>query len=166
MESSPKGNKGGGLTPSSATTGADGIASVNFTPYKMDNIVHLLLLKSVLIKYQLEWLSNDMKEKYKAAFIIPVDTQKTLGEDGWEFETSKRLSSELSVFLADALNLRFLESYADSGIYMNDNIKMTITYDPNKLIEFVYFQLVGDALSTLKTVFARDIFENSELFIP
>jgi RHS repeat-associated protein len=32
VESSPKGNKGGGLTPSSATTGPDGIASVNFTP--------------------------------------------------------------------------------------------------------------------------------------
>lgn len=32
VESAPKGNKGGGLTPSSAITGADGIASVNFTP--------------------------------------------------------------------------------------------------------------------------------------
>lgn len=32
LESSPKGNKGGGVTPSSATTDATGIASANFTP--------------------------------------------------------------------------------------------------------------------------------------
>lgn len=107
-----------------------------------------------------------MKEKYKAAFIIPVGTKKTLGEDGWEFETSKRLSTELSAFLIGVLNLRFLESYSDSDIYINDNIKMTVIYDHDKLIEFVYFQLVGDTLITLKTVFAGDILENSELFIP
>jgi hypothetical protein len=107
-----------------------------------------------------------MKEKYKAAFIIPVGTKKTLGEDGWEFETSQRLSTELSAFLIDALNLRFLESYSDFDIYINDSIKMTVAYDQDKLIEFVYFQLVGDALITLKTVFSGDILENSELFIP
>jgi hypothetical protein len=43
---------------------------------------------------------------------------------------------------------------------------MAVTYDHYKLIEFVYFQLVGDALITLKTVYSGDIFENSELFIP
>ncbi|AEF99690.1 hypothetical protein [Methylomonas methanica] len=107
-----------------------------------------------------------MKEKYKAAFIIPVGTTKTLGEDGWEFETSQRLSTELSAFLVDTLGLRFLESYSDSDTYINDNVKMAIAYDHDKLIEFVYFQLVGDALITLKTVFSGDIFENSELFIP
>ncbi|MBT9096810.1 hypothetical protein KFZ76_03670 [Methylovulum psychrotolerans] len=107
-----------------------------------------------------------MKEKYKAAFIIPVGAKKTLDEDGWEFETSKRLSAELSVFLVDALNLRFLESYCDSDTYTNDSIKMTVIYDHDKLIEFVYFQLIGNGLITLKTVFSGDILGNSELFIP
>jgi hypothetical protein len=107
-----------------------------------------------------------MKEKYKAAFIIPVGTKKTLGEDGWEFETSKRLSTELRAFLIDVFNLRFLESYSDSDIYINDDIKMTVIYDKDKLIEFVYFQLARDTLITLETVFSGDVLENSELFIP
>ncbi|MGZ8171874.1 MULTISPECIES: hypothetical protein [Methylobacter] len=107
-----------------------------------------------------------MKEKYKAAFIIPVGAKKTLGEDGWEFETSQRLPTELSTFLVNELNLKFLESYSDSDIYINESIKMTVAYDHDKLIELVYFQLVGDALITLKTVFAGDILGNSELFIP
>lgn len=107
-----------------------------------------------------------MKEKYKAAFIIPVGTRKTLGEDGWEFETSKRLSTELRAFFIDVLNLRFAESYSDCDIYVNDNIKMTVIYDHDKLIESVYFQLAGDSLITLETVFAGDILKNAELFIP
>lgn len=107
-----------------------------------------------------------MKEKYKAAFIIPVGTKKILGEDGWEFETSIRLSTELRAFLIDALNLKFLESCSDSVSYVNESIKMSIMYDRDKLIEFVYFQLIGDALITLEALFAEDIFKNSELFIP
>ena len=107
-----------------------------------------------------------MKEKYKAAFIIPVDALKTLGENGWEFETSKRISIALSTYLIGELNLRCLEKHSDFDSYISDSVKMTIIYDDDKLIESIYFQLIGDSLPKLKALLRDSRLENFELFIP
>lgn len=108
-----------------------------------------------------------MKEKYKAAFIIPIGTHKVLGEDGWEFETLNRLSSEIKEFLVDALNLHYLESYLGIDAYVSESVKMSVIYDDQSQIESISFQLYGDAVSGLSRVFrSGQIANKSELFIP
>jgi hypothetical protein len=108
-----------------------------------------------------------MKGKYKAAFIIPIGTNKILGENGWEFETSNRLKEEVKEFLIDALRLKFLESYLQIDCYINENIKMSISYDDQKQIESIYFQTYNDTLTVLSDLFlAGGSVSNLELFIP
>ncbi len=108
-----------------------------------------------------------MKGKYKAAFIIPIGAKKVLGEDGWEFETSSRLSSEINEYLVKALKLRFLESYLGIDSYVDDDIKMSILFDDQKQIESIHFQLYGDALTVLSEVCqGGKISDEAELFIP
>jgi hypothetical protein len=51
-----------------------------------------------------------MKEKYKAAFMIPVGANKVLGGNGWEFETTIRLSSWRKEYLIDSLKLKLYET--------------------------------------------------------
>ncbi|MBI6646964.1 hypothetical protein YA0745_29045, partial [Pseudomonas synxantha] len=55
-----------------------------------------------------------MSNKYQAAFVIPVGANKTLGEDGWEFESSERISRDLEAYFARTLELDFVKEY--SGI--------------------------------------------------
>lgn len=108
-----------------------------------------------------------MNEKYKVAFIIPIGTKIILGEDGWEFETSHRLSFEIKEYLINSLSLKFLESYLGMDSYIDGNIKMTVIYDDQKQIESIYFQLYGDALTALSDVYkVGEIANESELFIP
>jgi hypothetical protein len=108
-----------------------------------------------------------MREKYTAAFIIPLNSSKVLSEDGWEFITSNRLTSRIKEFLIDALKLRFLESYLGIEVYVSETIKMSVSYDGEHSIENIYFQLHGKALTTLPKVFLKSpISKQAELFIP
>ena len=108
-----------------------------------------------------------MKGRYEAAFIIPVGASKVLCEDGWEFETPNRLSSEIAEFLVDALNLQFSENYLGIDRYVGENIEMSVFYDDQGQIESIQFQLYGDSMTVLVGVFqASSIASQSELFIP
>jgi hypothetical protein len=55
-----------------------------------------------------------MIKRYTAAFLIPIGANKVLGEDGWEFESSQRLSKDIAEHLIAELKLDFVEMY--SGI--------------------------------------------------
>ena len=108
-----------------------------------------------------------MKGKYKAAFILPIGTKKVLGENGWEFETSNRLSLQIKEHLIDVLKLKFLESYLQIYCFMSEDIKMSVSYDDKNEIENIYFQVYNDKLTMLTDLFiASGIANESELFIP
>ena len=108
-----------------------------------------------------------MKGKYQAAFIVPIGANKTLSEDGWEFESSIRLSQEIKKYLIQSLGLRFLESYLGIDAYINDNLKMSVVNDDQGCIESISFQLYGDSLTILSEVCESSrISSEAELFIP
>ena len=91
----------------------------------------------------------------------------SLGEDGWEFESSDRLSLEVKDYLVESLKLSFLESYLGIESYVNDNIKMSIIFDDQNEIESIHFQLFEDALAVLSEVCqGSEIFDRAELFFP
>ncbi len=108
-----------------------------------------------------------MKGKYQAVFIIPVGTTKVLGEDGWEFENSRRLPEEIKEYMIQSLNLSFLESYLRIESYVDDDIKMSVIFDDQNEIESIHFQLYEGALSILSKVWKSSrMSSEAELFIP
>jgi len=108
-----------------------------------------------------------MKGKYQAAFIVPVGANKVLGEDGWEFESSGRLSLKIKDYLVESLKLCFLESYLGIESYVDGNMKMSIIFDAQNEIESIHFQLYDDGLAVLSEVCqGSEIFDGAELFIP
>ena len=67
-----------------------------------------------------------MQGKYQAAFIVPIGANKVLGEDGWEFGSSGRISEEIKDDLIESLRLSFLEGYLGIESYIDADIKMSI----------------------------------------
>ncbi len=108
-----------------------------------------------------------MKGRYKAAFVIPIGTMKVLGEDGWEFEGSGRISSRVKDCLLEALKLKFSETYLRIDKYVGSNIQMSVVRDVNDQMQSISFQMHGDALNALSEVFrVGELGNESELFIP
>jgi len=108
-----------------------------------------------------------MKGKYKAAFIVPVGAKKVLGEDGWEFESSVRLSEEIKDYLIQSLRLSFLESYLGIESYVDGDIKMSVIFDDQKEIENIHFQLYGGSLAVLSEACQSSrLSSKAELFVP
>jgi len=108
-----------------------------------------------------------MKKRYQAAFIIPIGANKVLGEDGWEFKSSERLSKKLGEYLVEVLNLEFVETYSGIRRYAGDHIKMSIVCDDDNEVESIYFQIFDGCLTDLSEVFKGDgSFSEAEIFIP
>jgi hypothetical protein len=108
------------------------------------------------------------KGKYQAAFIIPTDAKKILGEDGWEFETSNRVSPEVSEYLIKSLNLKLLESYLEIDDYVNEKMKMSVIHDDQKNIESIYLQLYEESVLDVLLEICQNskISDGFELFVP
>ncbi|GGJ06222.1 hypothetical protein GCM10007978_49800 [Shewanella hanedai] len=108
-----------------------------------------------------------MKRKYRAAFILPANTNKELGDDGWEFESLERLSNKIMESLVEVLSLKFLESYLGIAVYTNTNVKMSIERDDQNLIEHISFQIYDSAMEGFKKkVKACPWYEQIDCFVP
>lgn len=108
-----------------------------------------------------------MKEKYQAAFIIPQNSSKTLTDNGWEFQSSTRISSNVKDTLVGLLGLVFIENYLGIESYANDKIKMSVILDETNEIESIHFQLHADGLSILSNAYQNEsLFSETELFTP
>ncbi|WP_062379690.1 hypothetical protein [Pseudomonas abietaniphila] len=108
-----------------------------------------------------------MTTKYKAAFIVPIGASRILGEDGWEFESSARLSKNIGDDLIETLRLTFLEEYSGIRKYAGEGIVMSIMFDDNQEVEIIYFQLSGVALASLSEICqCVDVSSGAEIFLP
>ncbi|MBL1274778.1 MAG: hypothetical protein COB30_001700 [Ectothiorhodospiraceae bacterium] len=109
-----------------------------------------------------------MKGKYQAAFLVPAETLKFLGEDGWEFESENNVPENIKDFLTDVLALEFLKVDLGIAYYVNDIIQASLFYDEDEEnIEHVYFQIYNDKIEVLKSAFLVSEFYGSlDLFVP
>ncbi|RAU39808.1 MULTISPECIES: hypothetical protein [unclassified Pseudomonas] len=108
-----------------------------------------------------------MTKGYKAAFIVPIGARKILGEDGWEFESSVRLSKDIGDGLIKTLKLTFLEEYSGIRKYAGEGIGMSIVFDDNQEVESIYFQLSGGALASLSEIYqCVNASSEAEIFVP
>ncbi|MGE6387592.1 hypothetical protein ACQKEN_18255 [Pseudomonas sp. NPDC078416] len=108
-----------------------------------------------------------MIKRYTAVFLIPIGANKTLGEDGWEFKSPKRLSKEVVEQLISALRLNFIELYSGIKRYVGDDIGMSIFLDDMNEVENIYFQVFGNSLKAL-TELCQDpqMSSEAEMFVP
>ncbi len=108
-----------------------------------------------------------MKGRYSAAFILPVNTHKKLGDEGWEFEILERLPNEITESLVKVLDLTFLESYLGIDVYGNSELKMSIELDEKSLVRFISFQVYSDVMEKFKAkVKICSLYERIDCFIP
>jgi hypothetical protein len=105
--------------------------------------------------------------RYKAAFIIPVNAEKVLDDDGWNFVSPARLAPEIRNYFIEALNLNLVEEYLGIERYLTENMQMSVIFDDDNQIELINFQVYGDNLPILLKTWenGKSLF-NVELFIP
>ncbi len=105
--------------------------------------------------------------KYKAAFLLPLGAQKTLGEEGWVFVSKKDISSDTLDIVIQLLELVLEESYLGMARYVGNNLQATVVYDDEDGIEHVDFQMYDDAQKLLESTFISNNLNSScELFFP
>src|SRR4051812_42890978 len=104
----------------------------------------------------------DMASPYKVVFLLPLGTEKSLGDFGWEFSSRKRLPQTLLLSLASRLHLHQEPSYLGMEVYEGEGLKLTATMD-ERGIEHIYFQIWSRPLDDVKKAVARD---KVEVFTP
>lgn len=87
---------------------------------------------------------------YKAAFVIPPGASSVLGEDGWEFESSGRLSPQLVEAIAVKFGL--IKSHTYSGIiaYCGPSLKMSVILDNLGQIEHLSLQIHAEDVEKIR----------------
>lgn len=109
-----------------------------------------------------------MKGEYEAAFLIPAESSKYLGEDGWEFKSENYIPEKIKSFLTDVLALEILKVDLGIAYYVNDIFQASLFYDDaEENIEHVYFQIYNDKMEVLKNAFlASEFYGRFDLFVP
>jgi len=108
-----------------------------------------------------------MKRPYQAVFIIPDGAQKLLGENGWEFISSRRLSNDLADCLINVFGLELVETYSGIKKYLGRKMDMLIICDRNDKISSLYLRLYNICPADLVEIcHAFRSFNEVEVFIP
>ncbi|MDH4871673.1 hypothetical protein [Pseudomonas sp. BN515] len=107
-----------------------------------------------------------MKSTYKAVFLIPRDSRKTLSEDSWIIESQNRISESIAKTICNSLGLNFKESYENCTAYEGNEIKATVIHDEEGEIEQIYLQLFRKSAEKLKKELSETTLFNLEVFIP
>jgi hypothetical protein len=103
-----------------------------------------------------------MVSPYKAIFLLPPNSEKTLGDDGWEFSSPGRLSQELLLSLAKTLDLEKGRSYLGMEVYEGAGLKLTAITD-ERGIENIYIQTWSRPKEDVVECIRR---EDVEVFVP
>ncbi|KWT02811.1 MULTISPECIES: hypothetical protein [Pseudomonas syringae group] len=108
-----------------------------------------------------------MKRNYQAAFIIPIGASKVLSDEGWEFDSVERLPEGTGGYLAERLNLEFMEEYTGIRRYVSNQINMSIFFDSANEVESIYFQAFDNSLALLSEACkSEEVACHAEIFIP
>jgi len=109
-----------------------------------------------------------VRGKYKAAFVLPENTETVLGECGWEFESEDYICVDVEFFLIDILKLRFSNCSHGIKYFVGENIEASIEFeDDSKNIKYIYFQIYHDQVAVLSEAFENAAcMKGLQLFIP
>jgi hypothetical protein len=105
---------------------------------------------------------REMVSPYKAIFLLPPNTEKKLGDDGWEFSSTGRLPHELLLSVAKSLDLEKGRSYLGMEVYEGAGLKLTAITD-ERGIEDIYIQVWSRPQEDVVECVRR---EDMEVFVP
>jgi hypothetical protein len=108
------------------------------------------------------WECIEMTSPYKAVFLLPPETEKRLGDVGWEFFSSQRLPWKLLHALANELHLHKGNPWLGMEVYEGEGLKLTATADARG-IEHVYVQMWARSREDIERAVAQ---EQVEVFTP
>jgi len=107
------------------------------------------------------------KGRYKSAFILPLSTEKTLGDVGWEFHSDKRLPKSTEEFLRETLHLKLSKSFLGVINYENESLEASVILDDTGEIEEVYLKLYSVDMEHFSSIFYLSHLSSfAELFFP
>lgn len=79
-----------------------------------------------------------MEDKYTTAFLLPNNSKKFLGDDGWEFESKSRIPIAIETALNEQLNR--CEAASDCATYEGQGLKVDVFKDKRGEIENIYIR--------------------------
>ncbi len=105
--------------------------------------------------------------KYTSIFIVPVNTKKTLSDDGWIFNSDITLSPNIIDVLVDRLNLIKSEEYIGIISFNADDIQVNVITNNNTDIEYIHIKYYAGNIDSIKSILnINEIVSCAELFIP
>ncbi len=105
--------------------------------------------------------------KYTSIFIIPINTTKTLSDDGWIFESDITLSQNIIDLLITQLNLIKSEEYIGIISFTADDIQVNVITNKRTDIECIHIKYYADNIENIKSKLHIDeIISCAELFFP
>ncbi len=106
-----------------------------------------------------------MSSRYSVGFLIPQNSSRVLGNDGWEFESDSRLPSIIESLLKE--NLSLVETSPDFSAYEGRGLKVSVLKDQKGEIENIYFRFYDGVASELPGFLQPyQSNENLDFFIP
>lgn len=85
-----------------------------------------------------------MKGKYRATFVIPLDTRRVLEDAGWEFFSLNRIPQDVVGVLMEELALVKIGAYLGMEEFSGDDAKATVLLDEQGQVENIYLRAYGD----------------------
>jgi len=85
-----------------------------------------------------------MKGKYRATFVIPLDSERILGDMGWEFFSSDRIPQDIVRLLMTELSLTKSDAYLGMKEFAGENAKATVLLDEQGQVEAIYLRAYED----------------------
>lgn len=106
-----------------------------------------------------------MRGVYSVAFLLPMGAERSLGDDGWEFNSEQRISSQLESVLKGEYLLRTASD--ECSYFEGENISIEVFKDRNGLVENVYFRFYGGVPPSLPVCLRdADFIKKTEFFVP
>jgi hypothetical protein len=103
---------------------------------------------------------------YKAAFVIPPGTFSMLGDDGWEFEASGRLSPQLVEAIAAMFDLIKAHAYSGIVVYSGPSLKMSVVLDDSGEIEHLSLQIYAGDVEKVQADLLAITQDRADVFVP
>ncbi len=105
--------------------------------------------------------------RYSVAFALPIGTDVSFSEDGWEFKSPAPLSLNVKSEFISKFNLELVECYSGVEKFSVDGLEFLVFYNDLHAIEHIYFKIYDKSfLVKLREYWSDNLRNYCYLFFP
>ncbi len=105
--------------------------------------------------------------RYSVAFALPIGTDVSFSEDGWEFKSPAPLSLNVKSEFISKFNLELVECYSGVEKFSVDGLEFLVFYNDLHAIEYIYFKIYDKSfLVKLMEYWSDNLRDYCYLFFP